>query len=394
MGFKEELELIKKGVSEIIEESELIEKLNKKKVLRVKAGFDPTSKDLHLGHVILLQKLRTFQILGHEVYFIVGDFTATIGDPSGRNETRPPLSQEEVKENAKTYTEQAFKVLIKEKTKILYNSSWLSELGAKDMVELCGKYTVARMLERDDFSKRFKNGIPIYIHEFLYPLLQGYDSVKIEADVELGGTDQKFNLLVGRELQKEYNQEKQICITLPLLVGLDGVKKMSKSYNNYIALKDSPEDMFGKVMSISDEMMYDYYLLLTDKTPKEIEEIKKKHPKEAKMELAHLLVERFHSKEDADRALRNFELTFSKKEFPEDAPIFTFKEGTIFKAFEIPVKLGFTNSNNESRRVIYQGGLKINEKKVENPNEEIYLDKELRIAFGKKRFGIIKPKKE
>jgi tyrosyl-tRNA synthetase len=271
MDIQKQLEIIQKGTVEIIEKEELIEKLKKGKPLVVKAGFDPTAKDLHLGHTVLLQKLRDFQNLGHEIIFLIGDFTAMIGDPTGRNETRPPLSKEEVLENARTYQEQVFKILDKDKTKILYNSEWLSTMTTKDIVNLASKYTVARMLERDDFQKRYKEGSPIHIHEFLYPLFQGYDSVVLKADIEIGGSDQKFNLLVGRELQKDYGLEKQVCITMPLLVGIDGVKKMSKSYGNYIALKDDPKDMFGKIMSISDELMYDYYTLLTDKTPDEIE---------------------------------------------------------------------------------------------------------------------------
>jgi len=319
---EEQLKLIKQGTVEIIEEEELLKKLKEGRPLRIKAGFDPTAPDLHLGHTVLLQKLRQFQQLGHEVYFVIGDFTAMIGDPTGRSETRPPLSREEVLENAKTYEHQVFKVLIPEKTNIVFNSSWLSSLGTEGIIRLAGQYTVARMLERDDFSKRFKEGIPIYIHEFLYPLLQGYDSVFLRADVELGGTDQKFNLLVGRDLQRAYGQEPQVCITLPLLVGLDGVRKMSKSYGNYIGITERPEDMFGKVMSISDDLMWDYYLLLTDYTQEEIEDFKKNlHPMDAKKRLAHYIVSRYHSKEEADRALEFFERTFSKREFPQDAPV-------------------------------------------------------------------------
>jgi tyrosyl-tRNA synthetase len=280
---EEQLSLIKKGVSEIIEEEDLFKKLKEGRPLRVKAGFDPTAPDLHLGHTVLLQKLRQFQQLGHEVYFVIGDFTAMIGDPTGRSETRPPLSREEVLENAKTYEHQVFKILDPEKTNIVFNSTWLSGLGTEGIIKLAGKYTVARMLERDDFSKRFKEGVPIYIHELIYPLLQGYDSVFLKADVELGGTDQKFNLLVGRDLQRTFGQEPQVCITLPLLVGLDGVRKMSKSYQNYVAIQEEPENMFGKIMSISDDLMWDYYTLLTDYTEKEIEDFKKNlHPMEAK----------------------------------------------------------------------------------------------------------------
>lgn len=391
MDVNNQLEIIKKGALEIIEEEELINKLKKGKPLTIKAGFDPTAKDLHLGHTVLLQKLRDFQNLGHQVVFLIGDFTAMIGDPTGRNETRPPLSKEEVIENAKTYQEQVFKILDKEKTIILYNSDWLSKLNTKDIVELTSKYTVARMLERDDFQKRYKEGMPIHIHEFLYPLFQGYDSVVLKADVEIGGSDQKFNLLVGRELQKDYGLEKQICITMPLLVGLDGVKKMSKSYDNYIGLTDEPKDMFGKTMSISDELMYDYYTLLTDKNPKEIEQIKSIHPMEAKKQLAYFITSRFHGEEEAKSAREFFESTFSHKEFPEEAPVFSFSKDENLKAYELIVKLGFASSNNEARRIVSGGGFKINSVKITDPNQEIRIDKELKIQVGKKQFARVLP---
>ncbi|ACG57324.1 tyrosyl-tRNA synthetase [Hydrogenobaculum sp. Y04AAS1] len=390
MDIQKQLEIIQKGTVEIIEKEELIEKLKKGKPLVVKAGFDPTAKDLHLGHTVLLQKLRDFQNLGHEIIFLIGDFTAMIGDPTGRNETRPPLSKEEVLENAKTYQEQVFKILDKDKTKILYNSEWLSTMTTKDIVNLASKYTVARMLERDDFQKRYKEGSPIHIHEFLYPLFQGYDSVILKADIEIGGSDQKFNLLVGRELQKDYGLEKQVCITMPLLVGIDGVKKMSKSYGNYIALKDDPKDMFGKIMSISDELMYDYYTLLTDKTPDEIEKIKAMHPMEAKKQLAYIIVSRFHSEEKAKEAKEFFESTFSQKEFPKDAPVFSFSDKDSLKAYELIVKIGFATSNNEARRIISGGGLRINGEKITDPNKEIVVENELRVQVGKKHFAIIK----
>ncbi len=389
MDIQKQLEIIEKGTVEIIEKEELIEKLKKGRPLVVKAGFDPTAKDLHLGHTVLLQKLRDFQNLGHEIIFLIGDFTAMIGDPTGRNETRPPLSKEEVLENARTYQEQVFKILDKDKTKILYNSQWLSNMTTKDIVNLTSKYTVARMLERDDFQKRYKEGSPIHIHEFLYPLFQGYDSVVLKADIEIGGSDQKFNLLVGRELQKDYGLEKQVCITMPLLVGTDGVKKMSKSYGNYIALKDDPKDMFGKIMSISDELMYDYYTLLTDKTPQEIEAIKSMHPMEAKKQLAYIIVSRFHSEEKAKEAKEFFESTFSHKEFPKDAPVFTLKEDTL-KAYELIVKIGFASSNNEARRIITGGGLKINGEKITDPNKEINLEDEMKVQVGKKHFAVVK----
>ncbi len=390
---EEQLNIIKRGVVEIIEEEELLKKLKEGRPLRVKAGFDPTAPDLHLGHTVLLQKLRQFQQLGHEVYFVIGDFTAMIGDPTGRSETRPPLSREEVLENAKTYEHQVFKILDPEKTNIVFNSTWLSGLGTDGIIKLAGKYTVARMLERDDFSKRFKEGIPIYIHEFIYPLLQGYDSVFLKADVELGGTDQKFNLLVGRDLQRAFGQEPQVCITLPLLVGLDGVRKMSKSYQNYVAIQEEPESMFGKIMSISDDLMWDYYTLLTDYTEEEIEDFKKNlHPMDAKKKLAHYIVERFHGKEQADRALEFFVKTFSEREFPEDAPIIEVPYGLKRRAYELLFELGIEGSKNSARRVVEGGGLRINGAKVEDPNQEIEIKEELRFQVGKKRFYRVVPK--
>ncbi|MFZ8862866.1 MAG: tyrosine--tRNA ligase [Thermocrinis sp.] len=390
---EEQLGIIKRGVVEVIEEEELLKKLKEGRPLRVKAGFDPTAPDLHLGHTVLLQKLRQFQQLGHEVYFVIGDFTAMIGDPTGRSETRPPLSREEVLENAKTYEHQVFKILDPEKTNIVFNSTWLSELGTEGIIKLAGKYTVARMLERDDFSKRFKEGIPIYIHEFIYPLLQGYDSVFLKADVELGGTDQKFNLLVGRDLQRAFGQEPQVCITLPLLVGLDGVRKMSKSYQNYIAIQEEPESMFGKIMSISDDLMWEYYTLLTDYTEEEIENFKKNlHPMEAKKKLAHYIVERFHGKEQADKALEFFVKTFSQREFPEEAPIIEVPYGLKRRAYELLFELGIEGSKNSARRVVEGGGLRINGKKVEDPNQEIEVKEELRLQVGKKRFYRVVPK--
>jgi tyrosyl-tRNA synthetase len=390
---EEQLSIIKRGIVEIIEEEELLKKLKEGRPLRVKAGFDPTAPDLHLGHTVLLQKLRQFQQLGHEVYFVIGDFTAMIGDPTGRSETRPPLSREEVLENAKTYEHQVFKILDPEKTNIVFNSTWLSELGTEGIIKLAGKYTVARMLERDDFSKRFKEGIPIYIHEFIYPLLQGYDSVFLKADVELGGTDQKFNLLVGRDLQRAFGQEPQVCITLPLLVGLDGVRKMSKSYQNYIAIQEEPESMFGKIMSISDDLMWEYYTLLTDYTEEEIENFKKNlHPMEAKKKLAHYIVERFHGKEQADKALEFFVRTFSQREFPEDAPIIEVPYGLKKRAYELLFELGIESSKNSARRVVEGGGLRINGTKVEDPNQEIEIKEELRLQVGKKRFYRVVPK--
>jgi tyrosyl-tRNA synthetase len=388
---KRQLEIIKRGAVDIIEEQELLEKLKEGRPLRVKAGFDPTAPDLHLGHVVLLKKLRQFQDLGHEVYVVIGDFTATIGDPTGRNETRPPLSKEQVLENAKTYAEQAFKVLDPSKTKLVYNSRWLEKLGARDIVNLTAKYTVARMLEREDFAKRFKEGIPIYIHEFLYPLFQAYDSVALEADVELGGTDQLFNLLIGRDIQREYGQKPQVAVTMPLLVGLDGVRKMSKSYGNYVGITEPPETMFGKIMSIPDHLMWDWYRLLTDYTEEEIENFKKLHPRDAKLKLAFTIVAQFHGEEAAQRAREHFLRTFSKREFPENAPVFKFPAGTKLRADELILKLGFAPSKKEAGRIIKSGGFKVNGERHTDPFEEITVDRELKIQVGKKKFARVLP---
>ena len=388
---KEQLEIIRRGAVDIIEEEELLEKLKEGRPLKVKAGFDPTAPDLHLGHVVLLKKLRQFQDLGHEVYVVIGDFTATIGDPTGRNETRPSLSKEQVLENAKTYAQQAFKVLDPSKTKLVYNSKWLENLSARDIVNLTAKYTVARMLEREDFSKRFKEGIPIYIHEFLYPLFQAYDSVALEADVELGGTDQLFNLLIGRAVQREYGQKPQVAITMPLLVGLDGVRKMSKSYGNYVGITEPPETMFGKIMSIPDDLMWDWYKLLTDYTESEIGNFKKLHPRDAKLNLAYTIVAQFHGEESAQRAKENFLKTFSKREFPENAPVFKFPAGTKIRADELILKLGFAPSKKEAGRIIRSGGFKINGEKHTDPFEEIEISGELKIQVGKKKFAKVIP---
>ncbi|MCS7261995.1 MAG: tyrosine--tRNA ligase [Aquificaceae bacterium] len=390
---EKQLELIRQGTVEIIEEQELLKKLKEGRPLRVKAGFDPTAPDLHLGHSVLLQKLRQFQMLGHEVLFVIGDFTATIGDPTGRSETRPPLSREEVLQNARTYERQVFKVLLPERTQVLFNGEWLSGLGTEGIVRLAGQYTVARMLEREDFSKRFHEGVPIYVHEFLYPLLQGYDSVFLRADVELGGTDQRFNLLVGRDLQRSYGQEPQVCITLPLLVGLDGVRKMSKSYRNYVGLTEEPEQMFGKIMSISDELMWDYYLLLTDYRREEVESFKRElHPMEAKKRLAQYIVARYHSEESALRAREFFERTFSQREFPEEAPVIEVEKGYRQKLYELLFELGIEPSKNSARRLVEGGGLKINGQKVEDPFREIQVEQELRLQVGKKKFYRLVPK--
>ncbi|MDQ7038755.1 MAG: tyrosine--tRNA ligase [Aquificota bacterium] len=392
MSPEEQLRVLKQGTAEIIEEEELLNKLRKGRPLKVKAGFDPTAPDLHLGHVVLLQKMKQFQDLGHEVYFVIGDFTAMIGDPTGRSETRPPLSKEEVLRNAETYKDQVFKVLDPKRTKIVFNSSWLENLGTEGVIKLSAKYTVARMLEREDFSKRFREGKPIHIHEFLYPLLQAYDSVAIEADVELGGTDQRFNLLIGRDIQREYGQEPQVCMTLPLLVGLDGVRKMSKSYGNYVGITEDPKTMFGKLMSISDDLMWDYYLLLTDYTGDEIEAIKREwHPMEAKKHLAFLIVKRFHSEKEAEVARDWFERTYSRKEFPEDAPFFELDVESV-TAMDLLLRIGAVSSKNEARRVIQGGGLRVNSEKITDPYAKIDLGEEVRVQVGKKRFYRVRGK--
>lgn len=398
---EEQLKYIKKGTIDIISEEELLEKLKEGRPLIVKAGFDPTAPDLHLGHTVLLQKLRTFQQLGHTVYFIIGDFTAMIGDPSGKDKTRPPLTREQVEENAKTYKEQVFKVLDPEKTVVVYNSEWLGSMSAEDLIRLTAKYTVARMLERDDFKKRFKENRPIAIHEFIYPLLQAYDSVAIKADVELGGSDQRFNLLIGRDIQKEYGIEKpQVAILLPLLVGTDGVRKMSKSYGNYIGITEKPEDMFGKIMSIPDELMWNYWELLTDLTEEEINKMKQDvekgilHPMEVKKELAMYIVERFHSKEDAIKAKEHFEKVHSKKELPEDLPepeIIIASENKKIPLYELVYKLGFAPSKSEARRLIKSGAVKIDGEKFTDFNFEVDLTKEFVLQVGKRKFAKIKP---
>lgn len=397
---EKQLEEIKKGVLDIIDEDELVEKLKEDRPLIVKAGFDPTAPDLHLGHTVLLQKLRTFQKLGHTVYFIIGDFTAMIGDPSGRDKTRPPLTKQQVLENAKTYREQVFKVLDPDKTVVVFNSEWLGSMSAEDLIKLTAKYTVARMLEREDFKNRFKENTPISIHEFIYPLLQAFDSVAIKADIELGGSDQRFNLLIGRDIQKEYGISKpQVAILLPLLVGTDGLKKMSKSYGNYIGITEPAEDMFGKIMSISDELMWSYWELLTDLSTKDIERLKEDvekgqlHPMEVKKQLGMYIVERFHGKEMAFKAKEYFEKVFSKREIPEELP--TFPAGNLqsrkMELFELIYALNLVPTKSEAKRIIKQGGVKVNNQKIEDFQKEIELDKEILIQVGKRKFIKILP---
>lgn len=360
---------LKRGVEDVYSEADLIEKLKENRPLRVKLGADPTAPDIHLGHTVVLNKLRQFQNFGHEVIFLIGDFTATVGDPSGKNATRPPLSREDVLRNAETYKEQIYKILDPQKTRIVFNSEWLGELGTIGMIRLASNYTVARMLERDDFKKRFNNNQSIAIHEFIYPLLQGHDSVALEADIELGGTDQTFNLLIGRELQKAAGQKPQVAMTLPLLVGLDGEKKMSKSLGNYIGVTEAPNEMFGKIMSISDELMWDWYNLLSFRPLTEIAQLKAdveagKNPRDVKILLAKEIIARFHSEADADAAEQEFINRFQKGAMPDEMPEFTF-EGEIGLATLLK-EAGLVPSTSEAIRSAQQGGVKIDGEKVDD----------------------------
>lgn len=393
----EALSLIKRGSEELLVEEELIEKLKKGQPLRVKAGFDPTAPDLHLGHTVLLNKLRQFQELGHKVFFLIGDFTGMIGDPTGKNSTRPPLTAEAVQENAKTYTTQVFKILKPELTEVVFNSAWINKLGAAGMLKLAATHTVARMLERDDFSKRYKNNQPIAIHEFLYPLLQGYDSVELKADVELGGTDQKFNLLMGRELQKHYGQSPQCILTMPLLEGLDGVNKMSKSLNNYIGIAEHPQEIFGKIMSISDELMWRYFELLSlNRSLEEIEAMKQKankgeeNPKNYKVELAQEIVERFHSKQAAVDALNEFERVHRQGELPENIHEVTLDtNGAGIGIAQALKQAGLTSSTSEALRMIEQGAVKLDETKVSDKGLTLARGITVIAQVGKRKFAKI-----
>ncbi|MDR1433577.1 tyrosine--tRNA ligase [Candidatus Endomicrobiellum devescovinae] len=376
-------EKIKRGTNEIISIEELEKKLSSGRKLRIKLGVDPTAPDLHLGHTVIINKLKTFQDLGHQIIFLIGDFTSRIGDPSGRSETRPIMTEEQIQNNIKTYTDQVFKILDKEKTEIAYNSSWLGALGINGLLNLAAKSTVAQMLVRDDFEKRYKEDKPISIVEFLYPLLQAYDSVALKADLELGGNDQKFNLLLGRQIQRDYGiKEPQIVITMPLLEGTDGVRKMSKSYNNYIALNDTPKDMFGKIMSISDELMYKYYELLTQD---DLSLVKTMHPKEAKLALAEKIVERYHGKEEGLKEKEEFNKVFAKKDIPEDIEEYLVYDTTLLKVSELLVKSGMVSSKNEARRLIEQGGVKIDSQKVEG-DLAVDFSKPFILQAGKRKF--------
>ncbi|MBI5234002.1 MAG: tyrosine--tRNA ligase [Deltaproteobacteria bacterium] len=387
-----QLEIIKRGSVDIISEAGLLDKLKKGKPLNIKAGFDPTAPDLHLGHTVIIRKLREFQELGHKVVLIIGDFTGMIGDPTGRSETRRPLTTEDIEENSRTYREQVFKILDEADTEVVCNSAWLSPLKANDIIGLAAKYTVARMLERDDFTKRYKEGRAIAVHEFLYPLLQGYDSVVVRADVEMGGTDQLFNLLVGREMQREYGQEPQVVLTMPLLEGTDGVQKMSKSLNNYIGITESASEIFGKVMGISDEIMLRYYELLSD-TVKD----RTLHPRDAKEALAYELTSRYHGRQEADKAKEAFSALFSRKEMPEEIEEMIIEADV--SAMWLPtviVKAGLSKSTSEAKRLIEQGGVKIDNEKILDPKAQVATNKTMLIQAGKrffKRVGFKPPQK-
>ena len=399
---KEQLDIIKRGAVEIIVEDDLLKRLEKSvakgQPLRVKAGFDPTAPDIHLGHTVLLNKMRQFQELGHEVIFLIGDFTGMIGDPTGKSETRKHLTKEEVAENAKTYQTQIYKILDPAKTKIVFNSEWMSKMTAEQMVQLAAKHTVARMLEREDFKKRYQAELPISIHEFLYPLIQGYDSVALKADVELGGTDQKFNLLVGRELQKEYGQEPQCIVMMPLLEGLDGVNKMSKSLGNYIGITEPTKEIFGKVMSVSDTLMYRYYELVSAISIPDLEKIKSDvssgtlHPMEAKKRLAAELADRFCGAGEGARARAEFEKVFSKKDMPDDiAAVEVVWEGEKMKLAKVIALAGAAKSNSEARRLIEQGAVEVDQKLIKDVDTELPASGPFVLRVGKKRFVKVVP---
>lgn len=384
-----QLALIKRGADELLIESELVEKLKTGRPLRVKAGFDPTAPDLHFGHTVLINKLRHFQELGHHVMFLIGDFTAMIGDPTGKNATRPPLSREQIVDNAKTYTEQVFKILDPEKTEVCFNAQWFEPLGAAGMIKLAALHTVARMLERDDFSKRYTNNQPIAIHEFLYPLCQGYDSVAMKADIELGGTDQKFNLLVGRELQKHHGQSPQCVLMMPLLEGLDGVNKMSKSLGNYIGIAEAPKDIFGKVMSISDDLMWRYYDLLSFKSGEEISKLRSEvldgaNPRNIKVALAQELVARFHGSLAAEAALADFEARFQRGAIPEDISEVSVSPGGIAQILK---QAALVTSTSEAIRMIEGGGVRIDGAKIEDKSLSLGAGTTVVLQVGKRKYA-------
>ncbi len=385
-----------RGIDEVLVEHELVKKLQEGRPLRIKAGFDPTAPDLHLGHTVLINKLKQFQDLGHEVLFLIGDFTGMIGDPTGKNVTRKPLTREQVLDNAKTYQEQIFKILDPAKTQVMFNSTWMNAMSPADLIQLAAKHTVARMLERDDFNKRFKGGQPIAIHEFLYPLIQGYDSVAMKADVELGGTDQKFNLLVGRQLQEVFGQKPQVVITMPILEGLDGVQKMSKSLNNYIGIADPADDMFGKLMSISDELMWRYFELLSFSPMTEINAWRLDcengaNPRNYKVKLAQEIIERFHDAAAAEKALENFEARFQRGAIPDEMDELTLSTET--KGYSIANLLkeaGLASSTSEAIRMINQGAVKISGEKVTDTKLEVPVATENVFQVGKRKFARVK----
>ena len=384
-----QLALIKRGADELLIEAELVEKLKSGRPLRIKAGFDPTAPDLHLGHTVLINKLRHFQDLGHHVMFLIGDFTGMIGDPSGKNATRPPLSREQILENADTYREQVFKILDPQNTEVCFNSTWFEPLGAAGMIKLAARHTVARMLERDDFSKRYTGGQPIAIHEFLYPLCQGYDSVAMKSDVELGGTDQKFNLLVGRELQKHYGQAPQCVLMMPLLEGLDGVNKMSKSLGNYIGIAESPTEIFGKLMSVSDDLMWRYYELLSFRGNDEIARFKRevaegRNPRDIKVLLGQEIVARFHSPKDAEAALAEFEARFQRGVLPDDMPEISVPAGPLSQVLKAA---GLTSSTSDALRMIDGGGVRINGEKAVDRAAVLAAGGCVVLQVGKRKFA-------
>jgi tyrosyl-tRNA synthetase len=393
MNVDKAIELLKRGTEEILLEGELRDKLSKKQPLRVKCGFDPTAPDIHLGHTVLINKLKEFQDLGHHAILLIGDFTAMIGDPTGKSTTRPPLSFDQARENAKTYEEQVFKILDREKTEVVHNSDWMNKKNAADMVHLAAKYNVARMLERDDFSKRFRSGQSIAVHEFLYPLIQGWDSVELKADIELGGTDQKFNLLVGRELQKEQGQTPQVVITTPLLEGLDGIKKMSKSLGNYIGVNESPDEIFGKIMSISDELMWRYYELLSFRPLNEIEKFKKDvqqgaNPRDIKFKLAQEIVARFHSEIAANLAQDNFIARFQKGGMPDEMPVVKLaSENGVLPIANVLKQANLTKSTSEGLRMIKQGAVRIDGERIDDDKLEIKAGCTAVFQVGKRKFA-------
>jgi tyrosyl-tRNA synthetase len=393
---QESLAVIKRGCDQLLVEQEMADKLATGRPLRVKAGFDPTAPDLHLGHTVLLNKMRQFQELGHHVIFLIGDFTGMIGDPTGKNATRPPLTREQIEDNARTYREQVFKILDPERTEVAFNSTWFDRMDAADLIRLAAKHTVARMLERDDFGKRYRGNQPIAIHEFLYPLVQGYDSVALRADIELGGTDQKFNLLVGRELQKHYGQPSQCILTMPLLEGLDGVNKMSKSLGNYVGINEPPEQIFGKLMSISDELMWRYIELLSFEPLSVIDDWKAevargRNPRDVKVAFAQEIVARFHDRAAAEKSLDDFEARFKQHEIPEDIPEHSLAVGDAPLALpQILKRVGLTVSASEAMRLIDQGGVRLNGEKVSDKSRSLSAGEVVVLQVGKRKFARVK----